>query len=229
MKHHLVIPAAGTGERFGAPVAKQYVDLCGAPIIERTLLNLSNLMEFDSISVGLSPQDQGWNSNLAWRRVDGGASRAETVMHLLDSMVDIADDADWVWVHDAVRPFLSSGAVARLVDAMQQGAECIVAGLPAIDTLKRVNAEQMVEITLDRAKVWYAQTPQICRFADIRKALRSCLDQGLNITDEASAMEQAGLGVKMVVGGEDNIKITRPGDLALAESIYTRRITEQCE
>lgn len=229
MKHHLVIPAAGVGKRFGGGVAKQYVSLCGSAVIERTLEALVPLVDFSSVNIGLAPEDSGWNSKVEWRRASGGASRAETVLNTLDAMTDVAEDLDWVWVHDAVRPLVSAEVAQGLLGALNGGADCFVAGLPAVDTLKRVNAGQLVEETLDRERIWYAQTPQVCRFGKLRQALRDCIEKGLAITDEASAMEQSGLNVKMVAGCESNIKITRPGDLALAESIYTRRTTKPCE
>lgn len=224
MKHHLVIPAAGRGQRFGGPVTKQYADLCGAPVIERTLESLLALQEFDSVSVGLAADSEGWKSSYQWRRVDGGSSRAETVFNILESLDGIAREDDWVWVHDAVRPFLSQEVVARLLRAVGESGECFVLGLPATDTLKRINTEDVVEETLDRSRIWYAQTPQVCQFSVLREALGYCLKQGLAVTDEAAAMEYASVSVKMVLGSEDNIKITRPGDMKLAELIYTGRV-----
>lgn len=226
MTHHLVIPAAGKGQRFGGPIAKQYLDLCGAPIIERTLESLLELFEFSSVSVGLAPADKGWQSRHQWRRIDGGASRAETVLNILNSLEGTAEDNDWVWVHDAVRPFLSSDMVEAITRATMNSGDCFVVGIPAVDTLKLVGADGLVNQTLDRSRVWLAQTPQVCRYALLRQALQSALSQGVAITDEASAMELCGFQVHMIQGSEENIKITRPGDLRLAQSIYQERTGE---
>lgn len=180
-------------------------------------------MHFDSVSVGLSLGDPGWASKFDWRRVDGGVSRAQTVLRLLESLGGMAEGEDWVWVHDAVRPFVSSPIVGRLKEAITSGGNCFVVGLPAVDTLKQVGKGQLVEMTLDRERIWFAQTPQVCRLDVLTPALRKGLESGAEITDEASAMELVGEPVKMVVGCEDNLKITRPGDMTLAELIYEGR------
>jgi 2-C-methyl-D-erythritol 4-phosphate cytidylyltransferase len=223
MAYHLIIPAAGSGQRFGGAVPKQYLALCGVPLIERTLRQLTELMTFDSVSIGLAPGDYGWKSARQYRSVQGADSRAATVLALLESLDGIAGARDWVWVQDAVRPFVSAALLERLLSELEQGADSVVAGLPVTDTLKQVDARQLVTATPDRSAVWIAQTPQVCRYGLLLEALRRTQSEGWEVTDEAMAMELCGHAVKMVLGDEDNIKITRPGDLSLAEFIYAKR------
>ncbi len=223
MAHHLVVAAAGRGERFGAAKPKQYAELAGQPLIEHTLQNLQQLWPFASISLGLSAGDPGWTSQVSWRRVDGGASRAATVLAVLQSLQGLAEDEDWIWVQDAVRPFLTAEVVGRIQAGLAGDADALVVAMPAQDTLKRVNAELRVESTLDRAHIWCAQTPQICRYAKLLRAFEVAAAANLHVTDEAMAMEQAGYRVQLVLGSEDNIKITRPGDLRLAQCILQAR------
>jgi 2-C-methyl-D-erythritol 4-phosphate cytidylyltransferase len=238
MHYWLVMPAAGAGRRFGG--VKQY-----ARLGERTVLELS-LQPFleDGQCVGASlvlAADDPQRSHLAAtlpgkvRMVDGGAERAHSVcngLHALESRLESgAASDDWVLVHDAARPTLSRGDLALL---LRQGATDAVGALlatPVADTVKRAeNAPEggsatavRCESTLPRESLWLAQTPQMFRYAALRAALERAIAQGLRPTDEAQAMEWQGQAGLLVQSHDQNIKVTRPGDLMLAESILRQR------
>ena len=150
--------------------------------------------------------------------VEGGETRAESVLNGLNT---IKNDQAWVLVHDAARPCLTHQDLDKLLQIDdEQGA---ILAIPAVDTIKRANKQQDIIKTEDRAELWLAQTPQFFRCDLLRNALEQGLSQGANITDEASAMELAGFQPHLVAGRSDNIKVTRPEDLALAEFYLTRK------
>ncbi len=219
MAHHLILPAGGKGARFGSGIPKQYRQLQGIPLIEISLRQLTGLMDFATVAVGMADTVH-WRPGSAIARVPGGESRAQTVFNLVQSLSGVAAENDWVWVHDAVRPCVSRGLIDRISAALSADVDAVVPGLPATDTLKQVNAENRVVTTLDRSTVRCAQTPQVCRYGLLRQALEMAVARGMDTTDESSAMELAGHRVLMVEGDEVNIKVTRPGDLARAELLY---------
>ncbi|KXS51835.1 MAG: 4-diphosphocytidyl-2C-methyl-D-erythritol synthase [Marinobacter sp. T13-3] len=226
----LVVPAAGIGQRMQAECPKQYLKLRNRFILDITLSRLLDNGRFDGCMVPLNPRDHWWPDSESARddRVQtctGGKERADSVLAALDALDGQAADEDWVLVHDAARPCLHPHDLSNLIDSL---AEHPVGGLlaaPVADTLKQSGGEQppSVEATVDRSRLWRALTPQMFRFGALRQALAECLADGQPVTDESSAMEFSGNMPVLVEGRPDNIKITVPSDLGLAEFILGRQ------
>jgi 2-C-methyl-D-erythritol 4-phosphate cytidylyltransferase len=222
-RHFALIPAAGTGSRMESSSPKQYLPLLGRPLIAHTLIALSRDPRIDRIVVVLSPDDglwQGhdwspWQDRLVVLRC-GGASRAESVLNGLDAMSHWCAEDDWVLVHDAARPCLPRSALARLIDEAGADAVGALLAVPVADTLKRADQQGRVSATEPRAGLWQAQTPQMFRHGLLREALRAA---GSDVTDDASAIEKAGLRPLLVEADSRNLKVTYPRDLQLAQLI----------
>lgn len=219
--HWAIIPAAGVGKRMGATVPKQYLELAGRPVIDHTLERILLHPRIDGAYIALGAEDGWWpNSEFADHpdlvRVDGGAERCHSVLNALNALAERARPDDWVLVHDAARPCVRRGDITRLVDTLIDHPVGGLLGMPVRDTMKRTDADGVVRETVDRDKLWHAFTPQMFRVGMLRDALRDALAAGVLVTDEASAMEWAGHRPVMVAGSPDNLKITRPEDLALA-------------
>ncbi|MFB9160285.1 2-C-methyl-D-erythritol 4-phosphate cytidylyltransferase [Chromobacterium violaceum] len=219
-----LVPAAGSGSRFGAPSPKQYLQLNGKPLMWHTLATLAAVPDVDEVAVVISPQDE-WFDDFAWdlpklsvHRV-GGASRAQSVASGLAALT-CADD-DWVLVHDAARCCLSVAAVERLIAALSGHAVGGLLALPVPDTVKRADIDGHVAATVPRNGLWLAQTPQMFRAGLLARALSSAAAE--DITDEASAVERLGVKPLLVEGDAQNFKITYPRDLALARAILAAR------
>lgn len=219
-KFWAVIPAAGVGRRMGAQVPKQYLQLAGQTILVHTMKRLASCAGISGLFLGVSADDAYWPEfafEAPWLKsvCDGGRERAETVSRILDSMASIVQPHDWVLVHDAVRPCVSHRDIGRLMSKAAQRDGGLL-GRPISDTVKLADGHGIVQKTVPREGLWRAQTPQMFRYGELRNALRDAEMKGLQVTDEASAMELAGFQPLMVEGSPDNIKITVPGDLELA-------------
>lgn len=214
-----VIPAAGIGSRMRADRPKQYLDLAGRSILERTLDCFLGHPRLKGLVVCLAADDPWWPtlpsaSNELIQRTDGGRERADSVLNGLLRLTELgAVSDDWVLVHDAARPNLARADLDRLLDELEFDAVGGLLGVPARDTLKRVDAAGRVVETIDRSVVWQAYTPQMFRLGALHRALADALVADAAITDEASAMEWAGYAPRMVEGRVDNIKVTTPEDL----------------
>ena len=219
-RYFAIIPAAGTGARFGASRPKQYLDLNGRPLIYHTLAALAACPLIERVWVVLAPDDPYW-AQYDWSglgpKVDsvrcGGATRAESVLNGLQAAAMVAAEDDWVLVHDAARPNLARSDLDLLLAELADDPVGGLLAVPARDTLKRAGADGRVAETVDRSLIWQAYTPQMFRFAALHHALADALVAGAAITDEASALEWAGQAPKLVEGRADNLKITRPEDL----------------
>ena len=146
----------------------------------------------------------------------GGPTRARSVLNGLNVLREIAGEDDWVLVHDAARPCIRAADIERLIDAVGGDINGGLLALPINDTVKREHDARSME-TLDRSHLWRAQTPQLFPIKELTSALRAALADDVAITDEANAMERQGFKPKLVPGSETNIKVTYPGDLAIAE------------
>ncbi len=217
-----VVPAAGVGKRFGSALPKQYLQLAGRTVLERSVSALLMLPQVKQVMVAVSEQDR-WYSGIRWLQPDrvahctGGESRADSVMAALKALP--AADHDWVLVHDAARPCLRGADLKRLWQSLRHHE---VGGLLAhrvSDTLKRADASQHSLETVDRSELWCAQTPQMFRYRALLDALEMCRWRRAEVTDEASAIELRGGKPKLVEGSSSNIKITHPADLQLAEAL----------
>jgi len=223
-----VVPAAGSGERMQAGRPKQYLDLHGRPVIVHTLERLASFPALRGIVVGLASDDHHWPKldSIPAKLLStyaGGHERAITVLNGLRALAAHADPNDWVLVHDAVRPCLRLGDIAKLVDTVGEYPDGGLLGLPVTDTVKRADSDGRVIDTVARERLWRALTPQMFRVAALQQALERALQDNIVITDEAMAVEYCG-GRPLLVGGQaDNIKITHAGDLALAEFYMHRQ------
>jgi len=222
-----VVPAAGVGRRMNVPQPKQYLQLAGRTVIEYTLKVLLDCPRIDGLVVVVSPDDPWWvelklETSKPVLRTDGGEQRYHSVRRGLAALQGCLADDDWVLVHDAARPCLRTTDLETLIDTLQQDPVGGLLAMPVRDTMKRADESGRVAATEDRRGLWHALTPQMFRFALLCQALDAALEQGVAVTDEASAVEAFGLRPRLVPGRADNIKITRPEDLALAEFYLTR-------
>lgn len=221
-----LLPCAGSGSRAGPGGPKQYRPLAGKPLVLHTLAALRRVPRIQRLLVVVAPGDD----TLAplqdgWELADcGGASRAATVCAGLAHLrATGAVDTDWVLVHDAARCLVSAERVDALMDACLPDAVGGLLALPLADTLKRA-ADGRAVTTLERSDKWLAQTPQMFRLGPLQAALQRHRDTGFaGITDEASAMEAAGLRPLLVRGNWQNIKVTYPDDLAFADGMLRGR------
>jgi 2-C-methyl-D-erythritol 4-phosphate cytidylyltransferase len=221
-----LVPAAGGGSRMGVTLPKQYLPLCGKPLIRHALETLCAVPQIDRVFVVLAPDDDYWQedefADLANKlRVlrCGGATRAESVANGLRSMGNIAAEDDWVLVHDAARACLTVDHVEALIRAVGHDMVGGILGVPVADTLKR-EAFGRVAGTVPRENLWQAQTPQMFRHGLLMKALAHTP----SVTDEAGAIEALGLKPKLVASDATNLKVTYPLDLQLAEWILSKRV-----
>ncbi len=220
-KFWAVIPAAGVGSRMQADRPKQYLPLHGKTVLEHTLARFLDHPKIDGVVVALSENDPWWHElglqHTKLYTALGGEERCHSVLNALDGLQSQADENDWVLVHDAARPCLRREDLDHLLDTLQEHPVGGLLGLPVADTVKRTGADDSVIETVSREHLWRALTPQMFRLAELRMALNNALEKGELVTDDASAMELAGKAPKMIEGHGDNIKITRPQDLRLAE------------
>jgi 2-C-methyl-D-erythritol 4-phosphate cytidylyltransferase len=219
-KFWAVVPAAGVGKRMNADRPKQYLELAGKTVIEHTLSRLLQADIFAAVAVAISEEDPYWSelsiaSHEKIITAAGGKERADSVLSGLHAICSQAADDDWVLVHDAARPCITSADIHHLIDSLIDDEVGGILALPCADTLKNVHGKNIIG-TIDRSFMWRALTPQMFRYSTLKTALEQAVGNPA-ITDEASALELQGLQPKIVEGRPDNIKITRPEDLALAQ------------
>jgi 2-C-methyl-D-erythritol 4-phosphate cytidylyltransferase len=236
----VIMPAAGSGSRMQESVPKQYLSINGMAIIEHAIKVFLDNHEIQKIIVPIAENDQMFDRlNVANdQRVAttiGGSSRAHSVLNglialsaegSLSSVEDsqrLAEESDWVLVHDAARPCLSSASLTRLIDSLRDDEVGGILAVQAKDTLKRMSKTQTIASTVDRSDIWQAQTPQMFRYGLLKAALASAIEQDADITDEASALERLNYQPRLVVGDARNLKVTTPEDLALAEFLLNAK------
>lgn len=219
-----VVPAAGRGRRFGGDVPKQYLELAGKPLLLQTLERLAAHPRIAGLMLVIAADDASWAHGLIevlgkpLLRTVGGAERADSVLAGLRALPASVATGDAVLVHDAARPCVRAADISRLIDeAVPAGGGLLAA--PLRDTLKRADAQGRVAATEPRESRWRALTPQLFPRGALEAALADATAAGVAITDEAMAMERAGHAPLLVEGSEDNIKVTTPADLALAEFV----------
>jgi 2-C-methyl-D-erythritol 4-phosphate cytidylyltransferase len=222
-KFWAIVPAAGTGTRMGAEVPKQYLTLGDRTVLEHTLDTLLSCPRIAGVILVLAPEDGHWAqirhryTQSALATVAGGAERYHSVLNGIDHLLAMHTTEDvWVLVHDAARPCVRREDIEQLINALEDGTEGGVLGVPVADTMKRVDEEVCISGTVDRVGLWHAYTPQMFRAGALRAALQQAIAKGQQVTDEANAMELAGYRPRMVQGARDNLKITVPSDLPLA-------------
>lgn len=214
-----VIAAAGSGSRFGGEIPKQYLPVAGKPVLLHTLEALLGHPGIAGVMLVLPangecpvvlPQTCHGKPVL---RTLGGASRAQSVANGLAALPAEVVASDIVLVHDAARPNLAHGDLDALFAALARHPGAILAA-PVRDTLKRADSAGQILATEPRKMLWRALTPQAFARQPLAEALGSAVAQGIEVTDEAMAMELAGEKILLVEGREDNFKITTPADLA---------------
>lgn len=234
---HALIPAAGQSLRFGGTIIKQYANLLGTPVIAHSIEAVRRHADVVSVSVAISADD-GLYEELVRpdypdvATVTGGDCRARTVLnglrHIARSIAGEEElDQDWVLVHDAARPCLDAVALDRLIKRALSTRQGAILAVPVSDTLKRADSSGKILATVDRQDLWRAQTPQLFLLKDLLVSMEAAVNFGVPPTDEAEAMERSGHTSWLVEGCADNIKITRPEDLAIAEAILRRQRGKQ--
>lgn len=227
---HALIPAAGAGTRLLGEAPKQYLPLAGKPMLWHAVSALC-VAPIESVFVVLAPGDPQF-ARIDWsefgERVEplycGGEARRDSVYNGMVAAMAAVEADDWMLVHDAARPCLPRRDLERLIAETKDDQIGGVLALPVADTVKRVakdeGGQQRIAATEDRAQLWLAQTPQMFRCGVLMQALKSAKAA---VTDEASAVEQMGLRPRMVIGSRENIKVTYPEDLSIAEAILSKR------
>jgi 2-C-methyl-D-erythritol 4-phosphate cytidylyltransferase len=221
-RYFAVVPAAGRGSRMQADRPKQYLDCGGKPVLELTLSRLLAWPQLELVAVALASDDNYFDSlsisaEPRLLRCQGGEQRADSVLAGLRALADVASPRDWVLVHDAARPCIRLAELDKLARELRDEEVGGLLALPISETVKQADESDHVDQTLDRARLWLAQTPQMFRYGALAEALHAVSEKGLNLTDEAAAIERAGLQPRLVTGSISNIKITHPQDLALAQ------------
>ena len=226
-----IVPAAGIGRRMQqtaqADPPKQYQQILGKTILEHTLDRIDKLEFLAGIIVVLSENDSWWQAlNLNFKNTlvttTGGNERIHSVLNGLQSISQQARESDWILVHDAVRPCVSLKDIHKLVETLSDSDTGGLLVTPVTETLKKLTDDSMVDMTVPRESYRLAATPQMFRYGALRSALERALEDNIEITDEAHAVEHAGHTIQCVQGGAENIKITHKEDLLLAEFFLNR-------
>ncbi|MBA2492768.1 MAG: 2-C-methyl-D-erythritol 4-phosphate cytidylyltransferase [Gammaproteobacteria bacterium] len=224
-----VIPAAGAGRRIGGAIPKQYLPLAGKLVIEHALACFIEYAKIAGIVVAVDSNDDRWPSlKIASAKplvtVIGGRERCHSVLNALEHLKNVTREDAWVLVHDAARPCLHADDLDKLMTTLADDPVGGILAAPVRDTLKRADRENRIDQTVERTALWHALTPQMFRLSVLHAALQAAIEADVAVTDEAAAVERAGLRPRLVEGRGDNIKITHPQDLALAERILAVRV-----
>ncbi len=227
IKYWVIIPAAGTGQRFGSDLPKQYLPLCGKSILEHTLDKFLNSLKINKVILALNPDDpfssqlnlSGHHEKIIF--TTGGETRCHSVYAGLQAIADLASPQDFVLVHDAVRPCITLNDIDKLIHQVGTHAVGGILGSRVRDTLKYGNQQNEIINTFSRENIWHALTPQMFRYKLLYEALNERIKNNHPVSDEAAAIEALGLVPIIVEGRSDNIKITFPEDLILAEKYFT--------
>ena len=216
-----VVPAAGSGERMGAELPKQYLEIAGRSVLEHAIERLHSHPRIHAVVVAIAANDARWR-RLEHKLpdtvcgVEGGSKRCHSVLAGLRALGPRANHDDWVIVHDAARPCVRADDIDRMVTEIEHTEVGGILAVPVRDTLKRCDGDGRITQTVDRNALWHALTPQMFRLGPLQEAIEAALADGVIVTDEAQAMERRGLMPRVVPGHVDNIKITHPDDLRIA-------------
>jgi 2-C-methyl-D-erythritol 4-phosphate cytidylyltransferase len=223
MKVKALIAAGGRGERIGGILPKQFVEIKKKPILAYTVEKFENCELIDEIIL-VVPED--YMSFCSYNIVDvgdfkkvkrilsGGKERQDSVYK---GLLALSKDTDIVLIHDGVRPFISTEKICKSIE-MCKKEKAVILALPVNDTVKRVDEDYIVT-TLDREKLWIVQTPQTFEYKLILEAYKKAIEDGFTGTDDSSLVERLGFKVRVLQGESQNIKITSPEDLVLAEKM----------
>ena len=217
-----VIPAAGSGTRMESARSKQFMDLCGKPMLAVTLERFQKCDLVDGIVVVVSEHNVGYCTREIVERFEltkvakviaGGERRQDSVRKGIEAVLN---SSTWILVHDGVRPLVTDELIERVIRAAQRY-RAVIPGIPVKDTLKKIDSQGRVVKTVERRALWAIQTPQIFRREDIQMAHKKAMEEGWEgVTDDAFLVEKIGIPVELIEGEETNIKITTVKDLELA-------------
>ena len=241
---HAILPTAGTGSRLGGAIPKQLRILAGKPMLTYALEALIAAPEIESIWVGVSPSMHASGDFSAFQESNsallntkpnyflptGGPTRQETVLNTLQAMLE-ADlpGEDWILVHDAARPGITSGAIQDLIHGVLDADSGNplhggILAMPVADTLKQsAPSGEWIESTISRNAIWQAQTPQMFRLRDLYAALESAVSDRAEVTDEASAVERLGGKPILIKGSTRNFKVTQQADWELMDLVLRQQ------
>lgn len=219
-----VIVAGGAGRRIGGELRKQYLEVAGEPILLRALRPFLLHPGVGAVVVVLPADDAArppaWLAELPVRVVAGGEERGDSVWN---GLLATPEEAPVVLVHDGARPFVTAEVIGRVLEAARTGP--VIAAVPVADTIKEVGPDGVVRATPERSRLWQAQTPQGFPRGLLLDAHRRARGEGFRATDDAAVCERYGIPVRVVEGAAENLKVTRPADLAVAEAL-ARRLLE---
>ncbi|WP_190600163.1 2-C-methyl-D-erythritol 4-phosphate cytidylyltransferase [Candidatus Vesicomyidisocius sp. SY067_SCS001] len=229
--YYLIIPAGGIGTRMHSEkeninrkikISKQYLKLYnGLTILDQTLKILLSIDKIKGCIIALANKDYLFNKSIFNNHsklittVIGGKERMNSVFNGLKALTYFAKDDDWILVHDSVRPCVKASEIINLMNQLEHHETGGLLATKVVDTIKQAS-NNIVNTTIDRSNLWQAQTPQMYRFSVLLKALNTVINDGINITDEASAIEYLRLKSVLVKSSKSNIKITNSEDLELA-------------
>ncbi|WP_020404624.1 2-C-methyl-D-erythritol 4-phosphate cytidylyltransferase [Gracilimonas tropica] len=224
----LIIPAAGSGVRLGHDIPKPFIRIGDKTILEHTVSRFTALPNLKQVIVATSKNYISTVRNMKVNIpegidlivVEGGEERQFSIHNALS---EVSVDIELIAVHDAVRPFIRTKLIAQCCEVAAEVGGAII-GVPAKDTIKKVDASGKIIATPDRSELWQAQTPQVFRKSLLTEAYDSAMEAGFFGTDDASLVERIGGVVKMVEGDRENLKITYPVDLKIAELILGEQL-----
>ena len=222
INYYLVIPASGMGKRMKSETPKQYLKLSnGLTVIDQCLKTLLKVDVISGFVIALSEKDTLFKSSIYFNHskmlasAEGGKERFNSVLNALNSLAKIAKPNDWILVHDSVRPCVKKIDIEMLINEVSNHQTGGILATGVVDTIKQVAINGKVT-TIDRSKLFKAQTPQMFRYGVLKDALENAVKLNHNITDESEAIENLGYSIKIVVGSSSNIKITQIDDLEQA-------------
>ena len=227
-----VIPAGGSGRRMAADKPKQYLKLLKRTVLEHSLLPFCEHPLIRGIAVVVADDDEYWptlavSGHARIVTASGGRERCHSVLNGLRRIRELADDNDWVLVHDAARPCVTTADIDRLIAGLRDHPVGGILALPVRDTVKQAGQDLEIQATLDREQLWRALTPQMFRLGLLQEAIALAVADNLLVTDEAQALEHRGYRPGIVQGGPHNIKVSLAEDLALAEFYLTKQVRKQ--
>ena len=227
-KLSVIIPAAGSGERMGSKLPKPFIKIHEKPILFHTISKFLEISDVMQIIIAVSPENiskvkaiiSTFDKKEVFFEVSkGGEERQLSVFKALDK---VSEEAELVAVHDAVRPFVSPKHIKDCIKVAKKEGGAVL-GVPSRDTIKNIDTNNFITSTPDRSKFWLAQTPQIFRKTILMEAYRTAFSTDYIGTDDASLVERIDKKVRMVRGSHDNLKITFPEDLLIAQSILNNK------
>ncbi len=223
-----IIPAAGRGKRMASPTSKQFLMLAGKPVLAHTLAAFEEAKLVDGVIVVGKAKDIEFCKNKIVKKygfkkiisyVIGGRRRQDSVANAL---IALPPDTEIVIVHDAARPLVTPELIDRAIKEAKNW-PALTVGMPVKNTIKRITAGELVEYTLDRPRIWAIQTPQVFKADVLLHAHRVAKVEKLWGTDDTMLVEKTGKPVRVILGSEENIKITTPIDMLIAEAIIAKR------